>query len=273
MNIVKKSKSDKIERIENYLFCFDWDGTIVNSFDIMYDSMIKLYKKYEKFSWFKRELSYREKMRLKHEPLEVFLRGIFPRIGLNILLKDLRKFYKREIKKLELVDNSVRDLLEALKASNNILMVVSNKPSYIIREEMKILNLYDYFNINGVEMIITPEETGGIEKPDIRLLSCITEMIEKIAPRPADLLYQSYQSYQSYRSYRSYRIIYFGDSKIDAEFAKTINARFFCNSKDYETIRIYNENCEEFHCFREVLRKFFIDYTRNYTRNKLKLVA
>jgi phosphoglycolate phosphatase len=182
--------------IKTRLVIFDFDGTLVNSYEKVL-KVLKIIKKEKNIqnlniSKLKQYFGIGGTKLIK----EVF--SIKNNSYAENLLKDFRKNYlKLKIKKKFIVSNSV-SVLKKLKKNKIKIALCTNKPRNLCISELKGLNLKQYFNC------IVCSDDLGVKKPDIKMLKTIN---------------------QKFKLKKS-SCIYVGDSFEDAQLCKNYNIKF-----------------------------------------------
>mgnify|MGYP001042941028 CR=1 FL=1 len=189
-----KNLIDDIECL-NKIKCviFDLDGTLVDGFEIIYESFNYALKK----------------LGLKTVPISKIRKVIGPALSEgfrklvpnNLVEKGVqlyREYYKERYLKRTILFDGIRELLTMLKDRNTIVGLITNKKGNFARDLLEYLNLIPYFDF------ITGAEEGFLPKPESQIMEHI---LSKYNLQPNE-------------------VVYIGDSSIDGEFAKKADVKF-----------------------------------------------
>jgi pyrophosphatase PpaX len=138
-------------------FLFDMDGTLVDSFDLIYESFNAALKDYDKRTLTKAEFD----KKLFGKPVDstiTRLLGITGDEEHQAILKSFEKHWFAGLDSLKVFKN-VQQTLEALKRKGIRLGVVSTSPRAVISETLKHAGVLDYFEV------LIGEEDAENKKP------------------------------------------------------------------------------------------------------------
>ncbi len=189
-----KNLNDAIECL-NKIKCviFDLDGTLVDGFDIIYESFNYALKK----------------LGLKTVPISKIRKVIGPALSEgfrrlvpnNLVEKGVqlyREYYKERYLTRTILFNGIRELLTMLKDRKIIVGLITNKKANFAKDLLEYLSLDYYFDF------IRGAEEGFLPKPE-------SEIMEHIL-RQYNL--------------QNNEVVYIGDSSIDGEFANKAGVKF-----------------------------------------------
>ena len=181
------------------LVCYDWDNTLVDTQPVTLVSMNMLYKQYGK-----PELTVPDIVRING----YYFADVFTATFGKEMTKQIQAEYQL------LYDNYAKDMLQPIQGALDTVkkiheagikqIVISNKPSNIVRREAEKFYFSKYF-----DLIVGPTDCNST-KPHIEVFNYVKTQIEfKEKWHHPDKLW------------------FFGDAGVDMEFAKQINARLF----------------------------------------------
>ncbi len=133
------------------------DGTLVDTFDLIYESFNAALKQNDKSALTKRDFD----KKLFGKPVDSTisrLLGISSEKDHRKVLKDFEKHWLRNLEKVEVFKN-VPLTLERLKSEGCKLGVVSTSPRDVISETLRQTGIYDYFDV------LIGEEDAKRKKP------------------------------------------------------------------------------------------------------------
>ena len=181
------------------LICYDWDNTLVNTQPVTLVSMNMLYKKYNK-----PELTLQDIIKING----YYFADVFTATFGEKMTKQIQEEYQL------LYDHYAQDMLQPIPYALDTVkkmneagikqIVISNKPSNIVRREAKKFYFAKYF-----DLIVGPTDCNS-SKPNIEMFNYVVNKIEF-----------------KKTWYHPDKLWYFGDAGVDMEFAKKINARLF----------------------------------------------
>jgi phosphoglycolate phosphatase len=172
---------------------FDLDGTLVDGFDIIYESFNYALKK----------------LGLKTVPISKIRKVIGPALSEgfrrlvpnNLVEKGVqlyREYYKERYLKKTILFDGIRELLTMLKDRNIIIGLITNKKGNFAKDLLEYLNLIPYFDF------IKGAEEGFLPKPESQIIEHILRLYN-LKPN---------------------EVVYIGDSSIDGEFANKAGVKF-----------------------------------------------
>lgn len=182
---------DNLNKIKCVIF--DLDGTLVDGFDIIYES----------FNFALKQLG------LKTVPTHKIRKVIGPALSEgfrrlvpeNFVYKGVqiyRDYYKEKYLHRTILFDGIRDLLTMLKDRKVIVGLITNKKGNFAKDLLSYFNLTKYFDF------ILGAEDGFLPKPHGDSINYIKEKYDL----------------------SSYEIVYIGDSAIDGEFSNKSNIKF-----------------------------------------------
>lgn len=181
------------------LICYDWDNTIVNTNPITLKALNLLYSKYGM-----PELTMTDIIRINGYYFADMFTAIFGKKNTLAIQQEYQSIYDNYAKCML---QPLVGAVETIKMMNDFgikQVVISNKPSYIVKREAEAFHVLKYF-----ELIIGPTDSG-YAKPDPRMFDPVYEKVEF-----------------KDKWFHPNKLWFFGDALVDAEFAKAINARLF----------------------------------------------
>lgn len=157
-------------------FLFDMDGTLVDTFDLIYESFNKALDENKKRILTKRE--FKENLFGKSVDSTLpTLMGVSTSDEAKKILKDFEQHWLRDLHKVKIFKD-VFITLHRLKEGGAKLGVVSTSPRGVIEETMRTVNLYQFFNV------IIGEEDANFKKPHHEPVSNALKLIQ-IPPQEA----------------------------------------------------------------------------------------
>ncbi len=186
--------NDTIERL-NKIKCviFDLDGTLVDGFDIIYES----------FNYALKKLGLKT---IPHHKIRTVIGPALSEGFKKLVPEDLveqgvqiyREYYKEKYLQRTVLFDGIRDLLTMLKDRKIIIGLITNKKGNFAKDLISYLNLTKYFDF------ILGAEEGFLPKPHGDSINYIKEKYDL----------------------NSREIVYIGDSAIDGEFSNKSNIDF-----------------------------------------------
>jgi HAD superfamily hydrolase (TIGR01549 family) len=138
-------------------FLFDMDGTIVDTFDLIYESFNAALLENNKKTLTKRDFD----KKLFGKPVDSTLHRLVGTTTLEEtrdILKSFEKYWLRNLHKVKVFKN-VPLTLDTLKSKGYKLGVVSTSPRDVISETLRQTGIYDYFDV------LIGEEDAEQKKP------------------------------------------------------------------------------------------------------------
>jgi 2-phosphoglycolate phosphatase len=139
------------------VFLFDMDGTLVDTFDLIYESFNKALEEHGKTKMTKRDFD----KKLFGKPVDSTisrLLGITTKEEHKKILKSFERYWLENLPKVKVFKN-VPQTLKSLKQSGYVLGVVSTSPRDVIAETLKQTGVLDYFDV------LIGEEDAKNKKP------------------------------------------------------------------------------------------------------------
>lgn len=172
---------------------FDLDGTLVDGFDIIYESF-----NYSLRTLGLKEIPVREIKKVIGPALSEGFRRIVPENLVEEGVKLYRSYYKERYLERTILFEKVEDILKFLKDNKIIVGLITNKKQNFAKELLDYLKISKYFDF------IKGADEGYLPKPDSEIMEDVKNSFKL----------------------SSEEIIYLGDSEIDGVFAKNCNVDF-----------------------------------------------
>jgi pyrophosphatase PpaX len=157
-------------------FLFDMDGTIADTFDLIYDSFNAALAENGKKTLTKRDFD----KKLFGKPVDSTLHRLVGAVTLletKNILKSFEKYWLRNLHKVKVFKN-VPLTLETLKDKGYKLGVVSTSPRDVISETLRQTGIYEYFDV------LVGEEDAKNKKPHHEPITNALRVL-KIKPKEA----------------------------------------------------------------------------------------
>jgi len=138
-------------------FLFDMDGTLVDTFDVIYESFNKALDENKKRLLTKREFKEHLFGKAVDSTLPALV-GVSSQDEIKKILKDFEKHWIKDLHKIKIFKD-VFITLHQLKEGGAKLGVVSTSPRGVIEETMRTVDLYQFFDV------IIGEEDANFKKP------------------------------------------------------------------------------------------------------------
>lgn len=172
---------------------FDLDGTLVDGFDIIYESF-----NYSLRTLGLKEIPVREIKKVIGPALSEGFRRIVPENLVEEGVKLYRSYYKERYLERTILFEKVEEILNFLKDNKIIVGLITNKKQNFAKELLDYLKISKYFDF------IKGADEGYLPKPDSEIMEDVKNSFKL----------------------SSEEIIYLGDSEIDGVFAKNCNVDF-----------------------------------------------
>lgn len=127
------------------VFLFDMDGTLVDTFDLIYESFNAGLEENGKPKLTKRDFDKKLFGKPVDSTLERLIGSVTPEETMSIL-KSFEKHWFKNLNKVKVFKN-VPLTLERLKSEGYKLGVVSTSPRDVIEETLRTTGIYDYFDV------------------------------------------------------------------------------------------------------------------------------
>ncbi|MCM8786632.1 MAG: HAD family hydrolase [Candidatus Omnitrophica bacterium] len=152
----------KLSLLDKKLFIFDLDGTLVDAYKAIYESVNFALKKlgYKTTSFIKVKKSVGKGDRL-------FIRSFFPTNKIDEALKIYRAHHKKALPLYTKILPYAESFLDLLKKDGKITAIASNRPRYFTNIILERLNLKKFFNF------VLCADQIGYRKPSPRILFAI----------------------------------------------------------------------------------------------------
>ncbi len=188
------------------LVCFDWDNTIVNTNPLAFESLNIFFRELGV-----PEIEKSDMVGINNLVFEDYIRSCLEKANVNYDEKEFRERYARiydslKVKLLEPILGAF-DVIKKLNSLGIYQAVISNKGSHIVNVECERFGFSKYINY------ITGPQDAGFFKPNIGIFEFTVKKLEEKIGSKLNL--------------EEGDVWFFGDSTIDYEFSKIINARFF----------------------------------------------
>jgi pyrophosphatase PpaX len=136
-------------------YLFDMDGTLVDSFELIYSAFKKSF--FKNTNKLINKQQFKAKLFGKPTHLIPELFGVTEELNVKIM-QDLERFWIADIDKLKTFPR-VSETLTKLKTKNKLLGVVSTSPRRIVELSLKAVKIYEKFDV------IVAEEDVNFHKP------------------------------------------------------------------------------------------------------------
>lgn len=138
---------------------FDWDNTLVDTWDLIHESINYIFSKHGMHTWTIEET----KIRI-HRSLKDTLPKYFPETWEDVA-EDYRSYYADHADRTKLLPKA-KDTLDILSESDIPICVVTNKKNWLMRKELDLLKLGNYFKsiVGSGDVELDKPAVFGVEK-------------------------------------------------------------------------------------------------------------